>query len=72
MTTMPPRAERALLTELANAGGSAKLDQFARLMVGQLVLPGSPNSWLKLVAGGFVGGERGLIILTEEGRAAVL
>ena len=72
MTTMPPRAERHLLTALHDAGGSAKLDQFSRLMVGDLVLPGSLNSWLRLVASGHVGGERGLLILTAEGRAAVL
>ena len=62
------------LLALHEAGGAADLDVHCRLVVGhdRHPLPGDANSWLTLVAHGLVAGERGQIIMTEDGRDRAL
>lgn len=69
MDRLPPYVGELLL-QLGEARGIGWLDQNYRVMVGPPTtpIPGSPGQWLDLVARGFVGGERGNLILTELGR----
>jgi hypothetical protein len=47
-------AMRALLEALRENGNSAPLDQFSCLIArDRRKLPGSPEQWLKLIAGGY-------------------
>jgi hypothetical protein len=64
------RAHLGMLANLYEAGGSGEIDIHGRIVVGPTRHPISGDSvaWLKLVSHGYVGGERGKIILTEEGR----
>lgn len=67
-------ADRQLLAALAEVGNGAKLDENdGCLIVGagptRHALPGDAATWLRLHANGLVGGECGMIILTERGRA---
>ena len=63
--------QRSMLAELAQAG-HAELDRAGRLCTGPLrrPIPGDSSQWLVLVAAGYVGGERGIIMPTELGREA--
>lgn len=71
-----PRGYAMLLCTLAENGGSAVLDNHARLLVGptRALIAGDPQSWIRLVAEGYIAGEYvagvgPMIMLTEEGRA---
>jgi hypothetical protein len=59
-----------VLTAFHEAGGTGALDIHGRVLAGQPVapMPGDLNAWLKLVARGYVAGERDFILITEEGR----
>lgn len=72
MDRLPPYFAE-LLMQLGQARGIGWLDHDYRVMVGPPDTPvsGSPGQWLSLVAKGFVGGERGMLILTELGREYV-
>lgn len=68
-----PRAYQDMLTTLFEAGGSGSVDVYGRVMLskpGQLpsAMHGDQAAWLTLVAGGYIGGENGKIMLTELGR----
>lgn len=62
---------RSMLAELTEAGHGV-LDTAGRVCVGPLnrPIPGDATGWMRLVAAGLVAGERGIIMPTEEGRAA--
>ena len=66
------RHQRQMLIELVEAG-HGMLDRSGRVCVGPIkrALPGDAIAWLVLIGQGLAAGERGLIIPTEEGRAAV-
>ena len=61
----------SVLLALHEAGGAAELDTHCRLVVGhdRHPLASDVYSLLTLVAHGLVAGERGRIIMTEDGRA---
>jgi hypothetical protein len=63
--------ERQMLAELVEAG-HGHLDRYGRVCTGPISQPltGSATAWLVLVAAGYVAGERGLILPTEDGRQA--
>jgi hypothetical protein len=60
----------AHLVILHERGGSGELDIHGNLLVEPVKakLAGTPLDWLKLVSMGYLAGERGKLILTEEGR----
>ncbi len=64
--------QRHMLTQLVEVG-HGELDTIGRVCIGASRGPiqGDATAWLALVAAGMVGGERGLIIATESGRAEV-
>lgn len=64
------RAYLAILSAFYEAGGSGELDMHHRVIVGPTRHPmqGDPGAWLVLVSRGLVAGERGKILLTQEGR----
>lgn len=66
-----PRGYAQLLCNLANEGGAGELDRYGRVVVGpgRALLAGGPEAWLRLVAEGFIAGERGKVFVTEAGRA---
>lgn len=66
-----PRAYLSMLVALHEAGGQADLDQHGRLTVGpsRHFLAGDAVAWFRIVAQGYLGGEAGKIVLTEEGRS---
>ncbi len=74
LQTLAPLARpiMAILNNLDEAGGAGDLDQYGRVVVGPTrhPLPGGATEWLMLVARGYVAGERGRIIMTEQGRKA--
>ena len=63
--------ERQMLADLVEAGHGT-MDRFGRVCIGPMSQPLSGNAmaWLVLVAEGYVAGERGMIIPTEDGRQA--
>lgn len=71
----PPKLHRtymAILAAFYESGGSGTLDLHGRVCVGPTRAPlhGELTAWLVLVSHGYVAGERGIIMLTEEGREA--
>lgn len=72
MTPLKP-LQRQMLTNLVDAGhgvldasGNVRTEPYGTAINGNAV------TWLTLVAAGYVAGERGLILPTEEGREAVV
>ena len=63
--------ERQMLADLVEAG-HGKMDRFGRICIGPMSQPltGNATAWLVLVSEGYVAGERGLIMPTEDGRRA--
>ena len=63
--------QRGMLADLVQAG-HGYLDLSGRVCAGpdKAPIPGDPIAWLVLVAQGYVAGERGILIPTEEGRTA--
>jgi hypothetical protein len=71
-TPLPPLhlAYTTLLLNLHDAGGSGDLDMYGRVTVGPTrhILPGDAHAWMVLVSRGLIAGERGRILMTDEGR----
>ena len=68
---MATKLDLTVLAALVEGGGSGELDVRGRVVVGKN--PPTPiiadaTTWLRLVAAGLIAGERGFIIVTEEGR----
>lgn len=63
--------QRSMLATLTEAG-HGRLDTSGRVCVGPISrpIPGDAVAWLRLVAAGYVSGERDIILPTEDGRAA--
>lgn len=57
-----------ILIAFYEAGGSGELDIHNRVKAGGQPLQGDSGAWMVLVARGYVAGERGKILLTQEGR----
>ena len=66
-----PRPYQSILAAFHEAGGAGDLDMHGTIIVGPTKHPmqGHAVAWLTLVARGLVAGERGKIMLTDEGIA---
>jgi len=69
-----PRLNRGhleILTKFHEEGGTGQLDIHGRVTVGPTrhLMAGDPKAWMTLVARGYIGEERDLILITQEGRA---
>lgn len=61
-------AYMSILVSFYEAGAAGELDIHHRIKVNGQPIQGDAGSWLVLVSRGLVAGERGQILLTQEGR----